>query len=435
MSEEIRHIPWDETEERNVIGKISIDPNENMAVAIDLGVTADTFYLEINRIIFSVILDHFKNGTAPSFESVVDAAVERSTIPRDTVFDVFAQTYGFIGTSPFKTSIRRILDLAVLRRIVRTCNDTVQSIYNKKGKISDIVTQFELDALTIGESAQKKEEHKTSYKAVLGKLAKYLQDPTPPGMPTGIRKLDQVTGGLHKGEVTIFAARPAVGKTSIACTIAANMAISGESSVAYFASEGTDVSLIGRMASIQAGVDQRLIREKQTSKKDIAAILKMRARADDVRLEIDDRVSNATEICSRIRRFHQKQPLDVVIVDYIQKLLPCSRDELADPRALIRNATNLLHQTCKSLNIALVLLAQLNRQKTDHDPQMHHLADSSSLEKDGDVIVFVANMETGEDNMIDVEAPREVLFRVGKNRHGRTGDLNIMFNPSRTLFY
>jgi replicative DNA helicase len=152
----------------------------------------------------------------------------------------------------------------------------------------------------------------------------------------------------------------------------------------------------------------------------------------DAPLRIDDRISNAVEIAAKIRRMHQQSPLKVVIIDYIQKLPAALPDERSNLRLRIINATDVLHQTCKALDISLVLLAQLGRDSKDENPDINALKESGSLEQDGDTIILLG--KTGEEPE-DGNAPIEKLVRIAKNRHGPCADLTLNFNPPTTRFY
>ena len=223
-----------------------------------------------------------------------------------------------------------------------------------------------------------------------------------------------------------------MGKTSFAISLAENLALHQGVPTALFAVEGKRSYLTTRLTAMAAHVSAKSIRDKRLNKGEILKIKGKMTETKDCPLFMDDRISNAVEIAAKIRRMHQQNPLKVVIIDYIQKLPAALPDERSNLRLRIINATDVLHQTCKALDIALVLLAQLGRDTKETDPEVSSLKESGSLEQDADTIILLGRKG---DDPEDVNTPRQKLIRIGKNRHGPCADLTLNFNPPTTRFY
>lgn len=289
--------------------------------------------------------------------------------------------------------------------------------------------------LTIGQEAETNQAFDYSLKAAMRDLIRDLESPQSPGIPTGWPSVDAVIGGLHPGEVTILGARPGVGKTAFAISLVENLAVGHGVPTALFAVEGSRNYLTTRLLAVMTRVSAKALRDRQFSKDDM---LKLRSAANKHEMKpllMDSRVSNAVEIAAKIRRLHQMSPLKVVVIDYIQKLPPAIPQERADRRLKVQNATSILHETCKTLGISLVLLAQLRRESDKTDPTIENLMESASLEQDGDTVILLGDVKPEEGGDDDRDQVHKKLVRIAKNRHGPIDDVVMNFNPKTTKFF
>ena len=418
--------------EKSILSSMLQDPVEYIPRAIEAGLTPQKFYQTSHGLLYEIFIETQEKGQILELITLTEDLMERDLLNRIGGPSAITEIYSYAPTAAhFDSHLNQVLDAAVLRQIIKSCTRTITTA-QEGGDVKQIVQDFELSALTVGQESERNAAYDTSLKGGFMEVIQHLQSKAKPGMSTGISQIDDMTGGLHKKEITIIGARPSVGKTSMACTLCGNMSLGQGYRMAYFAMEGSKLSLVSKIMAGETGVSAKRIRDKVLNKSDLMHLDRLVKTKSDAPLFIDDRISTASEIAARTRRLHQIAPLDVVVIDYAQKLKPGSRSELEDLKKLVANGTNILHETCKSLNIALVLLAQLKRKPSDLDPQISDLSDSSSLEKDGDTIIFLARKE---DEPEDPGAVRQLLGRVAKNRHGPTGDVDVNFNPNTTRFY
>lgn len=430
--EDLPRPPHAEGPEKSILSSMLQDPVEYVPRAVEMGIARETFYSPGNALLFSILRDRQARGeeielVGLSHEMMSDGSMERIGGP-----GALTEIYTYAPTAAhFEAHAKEVLDAATFRAIIHFGTRMVSEAY-EASDVTEMVSRLELGALTIGKEAQDRTGYDYRLKTAYKELLEVLQSDRAEGIPTGWANVDAVTGGLHEGEVTVVGARPAMGKTSFAISLAENLAIHQNVPTALFAVEGKRTYLTTRLTAMAAHVSAKRIRDKQLNKGDVQKIKRKMGETKDAPLLMDDRISNAVEIAAKIRRMHQQNPLKVVIIDYIQKLPPALPDERSNLRLRIINATDVLHQTCKALDIALVLLAQLGRDTKEADPQVSSLKESGSLEQDADTIILLGKKDEDPE---DVNAPREKLVRIGKNRHGPCADLALTFNPPTTRFY
>lgn len=427
-------IPHAEGPEKSILSSILGDPVDYLPRAIEMGINQESFYSPANSMLYRIIQSKQTNPEALELvglaqEMKADGSLEKIGGPA-----ALTEIYTYAPSSAhFEAHAKAVLDCAILRRAIRYHTKGIEAAHDAHadGQIGDFLARLELGALSLGNDAQDRTGYDYSLKCAYRELLEILQSDDAQGIPTGWANIDQATGGLHAGEVTVVGARPAMGKTAFAISLSENLAIHQKVPTALFVVEGKRTYLTTRLMAMTAHISAKRIRDKQITKDDLRKIQRTMGDTKDAPLRIDDRICNAVEIAAKIRRMHQQSPLKVVIIDYIQKLPAALPDERSNLRLRIINATDVLHQTCKALDIALVLLAQLGRDTKEDDPQVSTLKESGSLEQDGDTIILLG--KHGEDPE-DGNTPYEKLVRVAKNRHGPCADLTLNFNPPTTRF-
>lgn len=247
------------------------------------------------------------------------------------------------------------------------------------------------------------------------------------GLSCGYQGLDEITGGLQPGDLFILAARPAMGKTSLALNIARNAAIDHAKKVAVFSLEMTTRSLVMRMLSSEAQVDFSLFRSGLISTDAHSKLMAAAGRLAEAKLWIDDTAApSVLEMRAKCRRLHSQYGLDLVIVDYLQ-LARGDRNTQSREQE-ISEISRGLKGLAKELDIPVMALSQLNRgpetRKEDKRPMLADLRESGAIEQDADVIAFiyrdwVYNKETEYENLAELI--------IAKQRNGPTGTIKLEF--------
>ena len=256
---------------------------------------------------------------------------------------------------------------------------------------------------------------------------------TTSGVRTGFRTIDGLTRGLYPGRLYIIAARPGLGKTALACNMAANISRDGRT-VAYFSLEMSAVEVMERINLSEAMVDRY-----SAYRGDAEATIKIfsvQSNIDRWELYIDDRSSlSAGELISGCYKVKQVAGrLDAVFVDYLQLLRITQRKNgnRAEDLGIVTRALKILS---REVQCPVVLLAQLNRNAAGRRPVISDLRESGAIEQDADVIFLLHRDEPTEDCSEECrQQDAETLLIIGKNRHGRTGNHTLMWKPAYTRF-
>jgi replicative DNA helicase len=253
------------------------------------------------------------------------------------------------------------------------------------------------------------------------------------GLMTGFYQFDHDLGGLFYGELVILAARPRMGKTSMGCQIATHTATTGRR-VLFCSLEMAAAELTTRMMCSLAGVDGNRVRTGNITDAELDSL---REAGDVLRgtpLFIWDRAGvSVADIRRRARLLASQDRLSLVIIDYLQRLLP------ADPRAKryeqVGQMASDLKRLARDLELPVLCLAQLNRQAestSDHRPRLAHLRESGDIEQDADQVLFLHRPEVHQPDDWDLRG--QAVLIVSKNRNGPTGEFNLVWDAPRTTF-
>ena len=246
------------------------------------------------------------------------------------------------------------------------------------------------------------------------------------GVLTGLPSFDTDIGGLFPGELIILAARPGLGKTSLALQIAYHVA--AKSKLVYFASlEMSAAELSTRLACSLSGVSSRLVRTGRLEEPDFAALNESMQTQSQAAMDIHDQPGlSVSEIRRQIRK-RKKHGLVLAVIDYLQLMTP--EDRKVPREQQVARMTTMLKQTAREYVIPILCLCQLNRQADgEQEPQLSHLRESGAIEQDADMVLFLAPHKP-----TDLQRNNTTLC-VRKNRNGEVGNLPLDWHPGRTYF-
>ncbi|MDR3643950.1 MAG: replicative DNA helicase, partial [Clostridia bacterium] len=249
------------------------------------------------------------------------------------------------------------------------------------------------------------------------------------GIRTGFSDLDRLTAGLNKSDLIVLAARPAMGKTSMALNIVHNAALRGHR-VAVFSLEMTREQLASRVLSDESNIDNRKLRSGELLPDDWVRLAQAADTLSRCGIYIDDTPGiTAAEIKARCRRVRD---LELVVIDYLQLMSTGTRIENRVQE--ISQITRNLKIMAKSLDVPVLVLSQLSRgveQRTDHTPQLSDLRESGSIEQDAVIVMFLSR---DTDSPQQEEAINNVICSVAKNRHGATDRIQLLWDGDHTRF-
>ncbi len=255
------------------------------------------------------------------------------------------------------------------------------------------------------------------------------------GLTTGFNELDTMTSGLQSSDLIVVAARPSMGKTSFALTLAQNAAIHAQAVVGVFSLEMSKESLVMRMLCSEGHVDAHRFRTGFLSRDEWGRLAGALGRLAETRIYIDDTPGiSVLEMRAKARRLAAEQKkLDLIIVDYLQLMSGSSR-RAESRQQEVSQISRELKGLAKELNVPLIALSQLSRapeSRTDHRPQLADLRESGAIEQDADVVAFIYREE--QYNRTEENAGIAEII-VSKQRNGPTGVVKLAFLKEFTRF-
>jgi len=331
----------------------------------------------------------------------------------------------------------------LLRKMIQTCTSVVGRIYGHEGEVDALMDEVERDILRVSE--ERVEATDDSIKELVNKAINTVEDLQKrqgglTGVGTGFVDLDKMTSGLQAGEMIVIAARPSMGKTSLAMNIAEHVAVEKKLPVGVFSLEMTAAALVLRMLCSRAQVNLRNVREGFLAERDFPKLTGAAGKLAGAPLFIDDSAGmSILQLRAKARRLWQQYQIKLFVVDYLQLLHSTSRR--ADNRQQeIADISSGIKALAKELNVPILVLSQLNREPERREPgakpRLSDLRESGAIEQDADVVGLLYRPSSGEDDESASEAPEAapVKLLIAKQRNGPTGDVDLTFFRAYTRF-
>jgi replicative DNA helicase len=259
------------------------------------------------------------------------------------------------------------------------------------------------------------------------------------GLSTGFTDLDKMTDGLHGGEMIVIAARPSMGKTSLAMNIAEHVAIDLKLPVGVFSLEMSAQSLVLRMMCSLARVNLRKIKEGFMSESDFPKLTSAAGRLSAAKLFIDDSAGlSILQLRARARRMAQQHGIKLFVIDYLQLLNSTAARSKENRQQEIADISSGIKALAKELKVPVIVLAQLNREiekDKSRKPRMSDLRESGAIEQDADLVGLLHKQDADEEEAGAVESDGlPVNLVIAKQRNGPTGDVHLTFLKPYTRF-
>lgn len=425
-----RPLPSSPDTERALLGSILLD-NTLVAQAIEMLRPSD-FYVPSHRRIFTAMIALFERGAE------INSILLAEELRRDGSLE---SSGGMLFLSNLAFGLPHVPSLAayakvvrgksLLRQLVRVANKITAEALEEEDEPQNILDHAEhaIFALADERIRQGFEHIKHPAERVLEKAESVEhRDLVVTGVPTGFRGLDALTSGLQKQDLVVIAARPSMGKTSLALALAQHAAIESNAVIGIFSLEMSAEALAMRMLCSEANVDAQKFRSGFLSNEEWARLGKALGKLADARIFIDDTPAiSVLEMRAKARRLatEQKQ-LDMIMVDYLQ-LMSGSTRRVESRQQEVSQISRELKALAKELNVPLIALSQLSRapeNRTDHRPQLADLRESGAIEQDADLVAFIYREEVY--NRSDENKNIAELI-VAKQRNGPTDTVYLAF--------
>ena len=437
MAKEITNkLPPQNTEaEQCLLGCLMLD-KEAIVKVVDF-IRAEDFYKGIHQDIFQVMSDLYEKTEPIDILSVSAKLKERNRLE-----DIGGSSYlsALINTVPTATNIghyaKIVREKKILRDLISVSEEIGLSAFDETEEVDMLLDKAEKTVFDIGQRALT--QNFISIKDILPETFERLDALSKNhgslrGTPTGFKDLDHKLSGLQKSDLVILAARPGMGKTSLALDIARNIAVKSNLPVGIFSLEMGKDQLVDRLIASQGNIDSWHLRTGQLKDDDYSRIQHAMGSLSDAPLYINDVGSiNVLQIRAMARRLQSTKGLSLLIVDYLQLMQPMNR--FASPVQQVTENSRALKILAKELNVPVLVLSQLSRAVEARVPQIPRLSDlreSGAIEQDADIVMFIYRDDFYNENSLK---PGVAQLIIEKHRNGATGSIELFFDKNRVSF-
>ena len=425
--------------EQAVLGSILID--ERCVPPVMERLLPDDFYMRQNRELFQVLFTMFNRFDTIDPVTVVDRMKQAGVYDENTTIPYLRQ---LMEITPTAANVMEYVDIvadkALLRRVGETAGELGEMVRTEAGTAAQVLEAAEqrIYAIRQGRSAR----GMSHISAVMNEVwdtvkERQAQGGEFPGISTGLIDLDRRISGLNDSDLIILAARPGVGKSSLAMNIGVEAAKHSGRSVAVFSLEMSRAQLGMRLVSTECLMDnKKLSTGRITGEEEWGRMAMAVAALSQAKMYIDDDASlSVADINAKCRRIDD---LGLVIVDYLQLITSAGGPPKAgdNRQQIVSDMSRSLKLMAKELNVPVICLSQLSRANESRStgqrrPMLSDLRDSGAIEQDADIVMFLYRESYYED---DAENPNVAECIVAKNRHGETGTVMLEWRPEFTTF-
>ncbi|WP_456402677.1 replicative DNA helicase [Persephonella sp.] len=429
-------LPHDDQSERAVLGILMAEPS---VVDFVLNILKpDDFFNSKHRIIYQGIIDITENGEAPDLLVVKNYLEGKGLLEK-----VGGSAYlGLLLNEACPPNIvesvaRQIKEKSIARGLIQISHNIIQKAKNFKD-INELVEEAESEIFKLNE--ERAVSHYYDIKEVVKETLKIINELSKKetvitGIPSGFYELDRITTGFHSGDLIIIAARPAMGKTSLALSILHNVSVIEKIPSAFFSLEMSKEQIVMRLLSLETRIPLKKIRSGFLSHTEIEQITDIATVISKAPIYIDDTASlSILDLRAKARRLKREKDIQLIVIDYLQLMRSHRRTE--NRQQEVAEISRGLKALAKELNIPVISLAQLSRQaemRADKRPQLADLRESGSIEQDADLVMFIHRPEYYKKNPTpEEEGLAEII--IAKQRNGPTDTINLAFIKDITKF-
>lgn len=426
---ESRLIPFSSEAEQSVIGGLLID---NQALDKIAFLEPWHFFTHANREIYSVIRRMISENKPVD---VVTLAMEMPNEAKDVGGIAYLGELAI--NTPSAANIRRYAEIVVekssLRGLLSAATKITEIAAAADGNVSDKINRAQAEVMKLSEQATRRDP--LSLREVLSLAVESIDRRSTAeidGLMTGIRDLDDKLHGLKNGELVIIAARPAMGKSTLAVQIAEHVATTGKPAL-VLSQEMSYQQLADRLIASAGRVEMGAITTGKLDDDQWTRVAAAIGKLHEIPMYLDDQAAlTLAEVCAKARMIRRKHGLSLLVVDYIQ--LMSGSGESGSRNSEIEEITRGLKSLAKELHIPVLALSQLSRnceQRPNKRPMLSDLRDSGSIEQDADVVAFIYRDEVYNPDTPELGVAEIII---GKNRQGSTGVVRTVFCGEHSRF-
>ena len=426
--------PHNDDAEKASLGAVLLDQD-----AIDTVLNylrADDFYRTAHKKIFQAIIDLSNQSQPVDLITLAEKLRDKGELDQCGGAAYISTLSDFVPTSANVEYYAKIVkDTSVRRRLITTASQMIASAHDETREGNEIIEESEKNIFEIT-SDTNTSDYKNAGEVVsrtieaIEKL--YHTKEAYTGVPSGFTGLDQMTSGFQKSEFIVIGARPSIGKTALALTMAANICIHQKISAGFFSLEMSDMALMQRLVASEARINSSALRSGMFKMSDFSKLTEAASRIYESPLYIDDTPNmKLLQIRSTARRLKAHEDVKIIFIDYIGLIEPENKGRT--PRhEQIGEISRSLKALARELEIPVVVLSQVGRQAEGEPPKLSDLRESGSIEQDADVVMFLHRDRMGSED--DHDSGRKTELIVAKQRNGPVGKVDLVFVPQYTRF-
>ncbi len=425
--------------EQSLLGCLMLDKNAIIRVSDFIG--SEDFYKDIHKEIYGAMLALFQKTEPIDILSVSAHLRENNSLEK-----VGGSAYltNLINTVPTATHVANyakiVREKKILRDLISASAQIGLDAFDESLEVDYLLDKAEKTVFSISQKSLKQSFVKI--KDLLGETFERIEQLSKNetmyrGIPTGFRDLDKMLSGLQRADLIILAARPSMGKSSLAMDIARQVAVHQNLPVGIFSLEMSKDQLVERLLARQANVDAWRLRtgklQDGAGDNDFSRLQSAMGTLSEAPIYIDDAgTTNILQMRAMARRLQADVGLGLIIVDYLQ--LMDSSNKYATPIQQVTENSRALKQLARELNIPVLVLSQLSRaveQRTPHRPMLSDLRESGAIEQDADVVLFIYREDKYNENSLEKNIAEIII---AKHRNGAQGAIKLYFDEQRVSF-
>ena len=430
--------PQSSDAEESILGALLIDGEVMLEIADSL--KPGDFYKPANAKVYSAIQRLYEQSQPIDILTVSEELERRGQIEEIGGRAALAYLCDRTPTAVHAKQYAKIVERkSMLRGLIGAAGRIASIGYEDPSDISEAIDRAESELFAVSErrAANGFTQIGTLVGAAYDQLDRMHQNRGQlMGLRTGYTAIDTITQGLQNSDFIVLAARPSVGKTSLALNIAENVSLREGKSVGVFSLEMSKEQLVLRLLSSVTKINSFNLRSGQVSGLDFSKIAEALGTLSSAKMFIDDTVNiSVMELRTKARRLKMEQGLDLLIVDYLQLMQPGQQNRDGNRVQEVSDISRGLKALARELGIPIIALSQLSRQteaREKGEPRLSDLRESGAIEQDADVVIFLyRDAERSDDAGVTGEA---INFNVAKHRNGPTGSGQLWFRKEETRF-
>ncbi len=420
--------------EKSVLGAILLD-EESLLPVLEI-ITAQDFYTPIHTIIFDAITKLFEAQQAIDVLTLASFLKKKKKLKTIGGSAYLSELVEFVPSSAHVKEYAQLIRETAIRRSMIAFSTYLREVaYQEEKPIDELLDKAEAKFFDVTENNIQRDFVHVSelLEESYEKAEELSKNPDAiRGIPSGFKSVDNVLGGFHDSDLVILAARPSVGKTSLALDFMRNIAIKEKKNVGFFSLEMSNLQLMDRLLAMQIGVglwDLRMWKLKDDAFSKLADAMGVLSESG---IYIDDTPGlSILEMRTKARKLKMEKGVDLIIIDYLQLMEGRNKESRVQE---VSEISRFLKQLARELNIPVIALSQLSRaveQRTEKIPQLSDLRESGSIEQDADVVMFIHREELYNP---DTDRAGIADLIIAKHRNGPTGRIELFFHKEQASF-